>query len=524
LRGHVGGGEQEQQRFFESRLSPYYGMVDLFVEQNNSAEALFYAERSKGRVLLDVLKSGRINVTKAMTGEEQEQESKLRAEAVTLNLQLSGGEMQQSAEKARLGDLKARLQKARLEYEAFQTGLYATHPELKVQRGTMQPLTLDQISGLIPDAGTALLEFAVLDDKSFLFVLNRKASEDPASVDLKVYTLPVKQKELADLTQRFTQRLAERRLSVQELATRLYDLLLKPALGQLQGLKALVIVPDDVLWQLPFQALQPFNQRYLIEDYAISYAPSLTVLREMMRQRPKRPNTTDALPALLAFGNPAVGTETNERAKTVFVDERLERLPEAERQVKLLGQLYGRDQSRIYTGAGAQEERFKAEAGNYRILHLATHGILNNASPMYSQLVLSPPQTNSREDGLLEAWEIMTLDLKADLVVLSACETARGRVGAGEGIIGLSWALFVAGAPTAIVSHWKVDSASTTDLMLEFHRLLKSDSHRVGGRYSPAAAWRQATLKLLKSKRYDHPFYWAPFVVIGNGTGMQARM
>jgi CHAT domain-containing protein len=406
-----------------------------------------------------------------------------------------------------------------LEYEAFQTGLYAAHPELKVQRGGMEPLTLDQISRLIPDSGTALLEFAVLDDKTFLFVLNRKTTEDPASVDLKVYTLPVKQKELADLVQRFSQRLAERRLNVQELATRLYDLLLKPAHDRLRGIKALIIVPDDVLWQLPFQALQPANDRYSIEDYAVSYAPSLTVLREMIRQRAKAANTTNALPMLLAFGNPTPGNETAERVKTVFMDERLEPLPEAEKQVKLLGQMYGQDQSRIYIGSSAEEERFKAEAGNYRILHLATHGILNNASPMYSQLVLSPSPTNNREDGLLEAWEIMKLDLRADLVVLSACETARGRIGAGEGIIGLSWALFVAGAPTAVVSLWKVESASTTELMVEFHRQIKNSSGRVGTPYSVASALRQATLKLLRSKKYDHPFYWAPFVVIGNGAG-----
>ena len=105
----------------------------------------------------------------------------------------------------------------------------------------------------------------------------------------------------------------------------------------------------------------------------------------------------------------------------------------------------------------AREDRVKAEAGQAGILHFATHGMLNNASPMYSHLVLAPGDKN--EDGLLEAWEVMQLDLKADLVVLSACETARGRYGAGEGMIGLTWALFVAGVPTTVVSQWKVESA-----------------------------------------------------------------
>src|SRR5213083_1986616 len=109
---------------------------------------------------------------------------------------------------------------------------------------------------------------------------------------------------------------------------------------------------------------------------------------------------------------------------------------------------------------------------------------------------------------------MMELDLKADLVVLSACETARGRVGAGEGVIGLTWALFVAGCPTTVVSQWKVDSASTTELMLEFHRQLQAQPQNSKAKISKAEALRQAALKLMRHDRYRHPFHWAGFVVI----------
>src|SRR5262249_60886091 len=102
----------------------------------------------------------------------------------------------------------------------------------------------------------------------------------------------------------------------------------------------------------------------------------------------------------------------------------------------------------------------KTEAGRYSVLHIAGHGIVNNTSPMYSQIVLSRADM-SDDDGILEAWEIMNLNLKADLAVLSACETARGRVRSGEGIIGLSWAFFVAGCPATVVSQWSVDGNST---------------------------------------------------------------
>jgi CHAT domain-containing protein len=175
-----------------------------------------------------------------------------------------------------------------------------------------------------------------------------------------------------------------------------------------------------------------------------------------------------------------------------------------------LGELYGAKQSRVYLGAEALEERFKAEAANYRILHLATHGVLSGNSPMYSHIVLSQSGGSGKEDGLLEAREILDLDLKADLAVLSACETARGRVGAGEGVIGLSWALFVAGVPATVVSHWKVQDASTRQLMVEFHRQMKSNPAR-----GKAEALRQAALNVMKTARL--PYFWAGFMLVGDG-------
>jgi CHAT domain-containing protein len=148
----------------------------------------------------------------------------------------------------------------------------------------------------------------------------------------------------------------------------------------------------------------------------------------------------------------------------------------------------------------------------YRILHFATHGLLDNHNPMYSHIVLSQADTNKDEDGLLEAWEIMEFDLRADIAVLSACETARGGTSAGEGVIGMSWAFWVAGCPTTVASQWKVDSASTSELMIEFHRNVMSKSES-----GKAEALRRAALKLLHSDKYRHPFYWAGFILMGDG-------
>ena len=133
---------------------------------------------------------------------------------------------------------------------------------------------------------------------------------------------------------------------------------------------------------------------------------------------------------------------------------------------------------------------------------------------MYSYLALAPGDKN--EDGFLEAWELMRMDLRADLVVLSACETARGRFGGGEGVIGLSWALFVAGAPSTIVTSWKVDSASARNLLLGFHQRLATTS-KENLKMTKAEALRQSALNMLKSPATRHPFYWAGFALVGDG-------
>jgi len=136
---------------------------------------------------------------------------------------------------------------------------------------------------------------------------------------------------------------------------------------------------------------------------------------------------------------------------------------------------------------------------------------LDNRNPLYSYLLLTT-DGRSNEDGLLEAWEIMGMELKASMAVLSACDSARGHVGAGEGLIGMTWALFVAGVPTTVASQWAVPSNSTAKLMVAFHDNTK--------RLPKAEALRQAALQMIKDQRFRiKPYYWAAFVVVGDGGG-----
>ncbi|HEY6333147.1 MAG TPA: CHAT domain-containing protein [Blastocatellia bacterium] len=506
IRGMAAGSDQDRQRFMEARTVPYYAMAALAIDENKPSDALGFAERSKARVLVDIMESGRPSVTKAMTPEERDREREINSRLGSLNAQIVKERLSKEPDQERLGDLNSRVGKVRLEREAFQAELYSAHPDLRAQRAGFVPITLGECGGLIGDQKTALLEFVVSLDSAYLFVITKK---DSAQVlpDLKAYKIDINPEDLTDLCNKFRGQLSQKGLGFHDLAVKLYALLLGPAAAELHDRTNLVIVPDGPLWGLPFQALQPNQDRYLIEDHAISYAPSLTALREMTK-RARSAEQAGAPTTLLALGNPSLGAETSSEIKEMFMDADLAPLPQAEKQVLELGKLYGPAQSKIYTGAEATEGRLKAEAPTARILHIAAHGIVNNASPLYSQLVLSRGE-GSQEDGLLEAWEIMNMDLKADLVVLAACDTAGGRYGAGEGMIGLSWAFFVAGCPTTVVSQWSAEAESTSQLMVEFHRNLLSG-------LTKAEALRRAELKLLKGDiRYRRPYYWAPFVVIG---------
>ena len=172
----------------------------------------------------------------------------------------------------------------------------------------------------------------------------------------------------------------------------------------------------------------------------------------------------------------------------------------------------------IHTGVNASEKRFVEEAGRYRILYLFSHGVLDDRQPMRSFVVLSPTSSGATEtDGLIEASELLRMKIRANLIIFSGCETARGGIRAGEGVIGLAWASFVAGSPAVVVSHWRVPVQSTPLLMLEFHRTLKDRERSGSSNVSLARALQLASLKVKNTKGYEHPLHWAGFTIVGDG-------
>src|SRR5258708_6006350 len=284
--------------------------------------------------------------------------------------------------------------------------------------------------------------------------------------------------------------------------------MLAPAAAELKGVKTIGIIPDGPLWQLPFESLVMPDGRFVIERMACFYAPSIAVYREMVRHDRPRPSGN-----FLAFANPLLrrGEEVTE-AK--LRESEAGPLPDAEREVERSAQFF-RDGKRIYLGADALESRVKSESSEYDIIHFATHGVLDDNNPMYSHLLLATSPGDPSEDGFLETWELMRLDLHAELAVLSACDTARGTVHAGEGLIGMSWALFVAGCSSTVVTQWKVPSSSSAALMIDFYRQWLHARRDTW--FAKAEALRQARLHLLRDGKHHDPFYWSGYVLIGSG-------
>jgi CHAT domain-containing protein len=364
-------------------------------------------------------------------------------------------------------------------------------------RTGLPPLVPADLARLMRDPRMAYLEYVVADERVFLFVLTKNAQQQ--TPDVQVHSIPLKRGDLTKRVERLRQLILDRRAGLGAPLRELYDLLLKPAESRLQGKTTLCIIPDGILWELPFQALQPREDQYLIEDFAIFHAPSLGVLKEVKGRKGDRAGTS---PSLLAFGNPSISAETK--------DSRFEPLPDAETEVKRLAELFTPNRSRILIGEQANEQAFNSFAPAASILHFATHGTFDNRHPHHSFLLLAKTKDSANGDGLLEAREILDLKLNADLAVLSACETARGKIGAGEGVIGLSWAFFAAGCRSTLVTHWKAKSDLTAEWMAGFYQNLSID------KLSKADALRQASLKMIGERRHQHPFYWGGFILIGS--------
>jgi CHAT domain-containing protein len=324
-------------------------------------------------------------------------------------------------------------------------------------------------------SGEAVLQFHVLENRSIAWLITRSGMS--ASV------IGQGQAGLAPLVENFRSSVIERRRDTASLAAGLYKLLL----GDLDvtPVLRLFVVPHGPLHYLPFQALHD-GRGYLIERSALTVWPSSAV-GARLQARGNAP-----APALLGFGNPS--TDKNVP------------LPGAEREVQQVARLFPRNE--VFVQQDATKERFKAGAGRANIVHVAAHAELDDVDPLFSRILFA---STSTEPGLLEAREIYTLDLRGvRLITLSACESGLGRVARGDEIIGFTRSLLSAGATSIVASLWPVADDSTDVLMGRLYRELAAGRDLMAG-------MQLAQLEVQKNRRFAHPFFWAPFNVIGNG-------
>ncbi len=458
--------EEYRQSFFEGAIGPYINIMLALIATKNPAEAFNYNERARSRAFLDVLGS---KVQLARGGALLEEERSLQARIATLQARMRG----QEADAPLRPQLRQELESAQKAYSDF---LVRVRNENKEQASLMnvEPLTLKEVQELL-DPGITVLEYFVTPQAVLLWVVEKDR--------LRFVRIAATRGDLLS-------KVASLRDSIYQLGEKakfatisqeLYKLLIEPALPHIRG-KELLIIPHDVLHYLPFQALLSGQEKYLIQDYPIYYLSSASLMKfTKEKSRASREN-------VLVLGNPSLGDEAYN-------------LRFAEREAREVARVFPK--STIFLRDQATKGRAISHSSKYDILHFAVHGELKEDDPLSSGLLLAGDE--GQKDGLLKVSEIFSLNLKADTVVLSACETGLGKITSGDEIIGLTRAFIYAGAPSVVTTLWKVNDRASYELMREFYTNLKTAKK--------SEALRQAQLKTMKE--FPHPFFWAAYGLTG---------
>jgi len=477
--------------FMTDKQEPYSRMVQCLVKLNRHAEAFDFAEKAKARAFLDLIAE-----TDKVIGQKNEvlteltvEEKRLREVLIDIQHQTDMNRRMYN-ERGDNGDVSQQQNDARGALGAFLSRWFGKNKDFASLRSA-KTLGIPDIQNLIP-TDMALVEYFYDADKLYAWVISRNSS--------RLVEKPIAEGALTSLVKTYRSLIAQpdrvRGLSIVrepiaesasqkafiEANNRLYELLID---GVMDGLSSdkIFIVPHGILHYMPFQAL--FNlEGYLIERFQIGYLPSASLLQHVMDARRSRPNM------MLAFGNPDLGKPQMD-------------LPFAEKEVQDIGQLFPR--ARVLTRQNATEAVFKKSAPDFAIIHIASHGEYNPEAPLLSCLRLG---AGEGEDGRLETQEIFDLNLDAYLVSLSACNTALGKITKGDELMGLTRAFIFAGTPSILGTFWSVNDESTQAAMGHFYaNLQKMDKFQ---------AMQQAQLSMIHDPRFEHPYYWAGFQIIGD--------
>lgn len=556
---------QDVQATYFATVKRYYDFyIDLLMQAHKAqpekgfdALALETSEKARSRSLLDLLSQARVDikqgVDQTLLEREKQVREKLIEKANQQNRLLLAKHTKEEAEK-----IKAEISNLTAEYEAVQSEIKNKSPRYAALTQP-QSIGAKQIQRLL-DSGTVLLEYSLGEKKSCLWAVT---NDSIASFDLpkreeieaqarKVYELlTVRNESLKSETD--AQRSARIKTAEEQYpkeAAKLSQMLIAPAASQI-GNKRLLIVADGALNYIPFAALPALETANSVQPLSVNHeiatlpsASILALLREETQTRKPAPKM------LAVFADPvfsptdvradsAIAARTNEkqsdaalksntgREKTSYSRDferavsdvglrsgdtgGLPRLPFSRREADSIFRVAPKNLSLKEIDFDANKAAiFESNLEQYRILHFATHGLLNSQHPELSGIVLSLLDKKGGEvDGFLRLQDIYNLKLSADLVVLSACNTALGKDVKGEGLIGLTRGFMYAGSPRVVASLWKVDDAATAEFMSVFYRKMLAENLR------PAAALRAAQSEMMKQTRWKSPYYWAPFIIQG---------
>jgi len=473
------GEEERKIGWFKDGATAYRNAADLLLHDGRVEEAFHDADSAKGGLLASLIQR-RDDSSGELSPEERLEEARLRKRMTNLNV--------------RAADAVA-IRDARADYDSFRDGIQARHRRVRSSNEFSETPPLTAIASTL-GRDTAIVEYLVMDDHADVFVVRPGAA-------VVTRTIRITKNDLSRRVADLRARISRRDFAFADRARELYELLVAPIRSEVASQQTLCIIPDDVLWDVPFAALMNRGGHYLVEEFAVVYAASAGV--RVTTATAPRPSAGNRRFEIGVFANPTLIAGDRERIKAYYRDADVGDLPDAEREAKELSSVFPAAERRLYLERTATEERLKREANRFRVLHFAAHAIADDTTPMYSRILLARTPEDG-EDGFLEAQEISALPIDADLVVLSACDTARGEIAPGAGMVGLSWAFFVAGARSTMATQWRVSSPATADLMIGFYRIF-------GDGRAAATALRTAQRQLIRGTRYRHPFYWAAFVL-----------
>lgn len=488
-----------------SRHNVFAGAIDFLLSQQLTTEALEVAEAYHARAFLDVLAGAGIESLLELTPEQRAEEDALFANIASVQKELWQPDLKPETE----AQLNRKLEDAEATLDLFHLKLRRANPRYsRVSSPTL--IKADQIAKDLLTPDTALIEFVLGEQKSFAWVIQQNK--------LTAVTLPPG-KDIETLVQQYREAFTENISSLnaaQEIVKQkaqgqqIYKKIFQPLEAHLTKARKLVIVPDGALAYLPFETLVNESKpvpTYLLERFAISYAPSASALAALTNYRPSDANKTKGI---IAFGDPQYAKTAQGEGQSVRGTE-LRQLPYTRIEVNEIAALFPAADRRVFLGVEAQEQNVKTSPlGQYRYVHFAAHGIIDEDHPARSGIMLSVG-TGSAEDGMLQMSEVMRLKLNADLVTLSACRTGLGKLLNGEGMIGLTRSFLYAGAESVAVSLWSVNDIATASLMKSFYKHLQAGKPK-------NEALQAAKLELLKGQQrtWRHPYYWAAFVLAGN--------